>query len=52
MEEVVRVDVLEPVLVVDCCVWGAGPHGVSVRVETNRLHETTEVGIEAARFVA
>ena len=52
MEEVVRVDVLEPALVVDCCVWCAGPHGVSLRVETSRLHETIEVGIEAARKVA
>ena len=52
MEEVVRVDVLEPAVVVDCCVWGAGPHGVSLRVETSRLHERTEVGSEAVRKVA
>ena len=52
MEELVRVDVPEPAVFVDCCVWGAGPHGVSLRVETSRVHERTEVGSEAVRKVA
>ena len=52
MEEVVRVDVLEPAVVVDCCVWGAGPYGVSIRAETSPPHERTEVGREAVRKVA
>ena len=45
-------DVLEPAVVVDCCVWGVRPHGVSLWVETSRPHELTEVGSEVARRVA
>ena len=52
LEEVVRVDVLKPAVVVDCCVWGVRPHAVSLWEETSRLHEMTEVGFEVARRVA
>ena len=52
MEEVVRVHFLELRFVVDCCVWGAGPHDVLVRVETGRLHERKEILSEAVRQVA
>ena len=52
MEEVVRVGVLEPAVVVDCCVWGVRPHGVSLWVETSRAPDMTEVGSEVARQVA